>query len=113
MRAVCSAEYLTDHRLILSKLSIRVQPKTKPQIKKAPKWLNITKLKNILTKQSFVEGLEERLDTSILDAQDVVAAWITLRDTVYRTAIECLGPSTWRHRDLFDENHAEIMDFIG
>ena len=41
------------------------------------------------------------------------AAWTSLRDTVYRTAMECLGPPTRRHRDWFDENHAEIMDLIG
>ena len=41
------------------------------------------------------------------------AAWITLRDTVYNTAMECLGPSTRRHRHWFDEYHAEIMDLIG
>ena len=41
------------------------------------------------------------------------AAWITLRDTVYSTAKECLGPFTRRHRDWFDENHSEIMDLIG
>ena len=41
------------------------------------------------------------------------AAWITLRDTVYSTATESLGPSTRRHRDWFDENYAEIMNLIG
>ena len=40
------------------------------------------------------------------------AAWITLRDTVYRTAMDCLGLSTRRHRDWVDENHAEIIDLI-
>ena len=32
---------------------------------------------------------------------------------VYSTAMECLGPSTSRHRDWFDENHAKIIDPIG
>ena len=27
--------------------------------------------------------------------------------------MECLGPSTRKCRDWFDENHAEIMDLIG
>ena len=27
--------------------------------------------------------------------------------------MECLGSSTRRHRDCFDENHAEIIDLIG
>ena len=47
MRAMCGAECWTDHRLIISKLSIKVQPKMG---KKAPKQLNITKLKDIPTK---------------------------------------------------------------
>ena len=57
-RAVCGAECRTDHRLIISELSIRVQSKTRPQGKKAPKRLNITKLKDVPTKQSFVGALD-------------------------------------------------------
>ena len=87
----------------------RVQPKTRRQGKKALKRLNTTKLKDVPTKQL----LDERLDTIILDEQDGEVAWITLRDTDYSTAMECLGPSTKRHRDRFDENHAEIIDLIG
>ena len=104
----------TDHHLIISQLSVRIQSKTKDhRVKKAPKWLNITKLKDIPTKQLFVEALDEWLHTILLDEQDVKAAWITLRDTVYSTAKECLRPSTRRCRDWFEENHAKIMDLIG
>ena len=70
------------------------------------------KLKDVPTKQSFVEALNERLDNILLDVQGVEVAWITLQDTVYSTAMECLGPSTRRHRDWFDENHAKIIDLI-
>ena len=75
-------------------------------------WLNITKLKDIPTKQSFVEALDEQFDAILLDEQNMKAAWITLQDTIYCTAMECLGPSTRRHRDWFDENDAEVMDLI-
>ena len=37
MRALCGAECWTDNRLIISKLSIRNQPKTRPQGKKSTK----------------------------------------------------------------------------
>ena len=60
--------------IIISKLSIRVQPKARPQGKKVPKRRNITKLKDVPTKQSFVEALDERLHTILLDEQDVEAA---------------------------------------
>ena len=39
---MCGAEFWTDHRLIISKLSIRVQPKTRTQEKNALKQVNIT-----------------------------------------------------------------------
>ena len=61
----------------------------------------------------FVEALDEQLDTILLDEQDVEAAWITLQDTIYSTAMEYLRLSTRTHGDRFDENHAEIMDLIG
>ena len=67
------------------------------------------KLKAVQTKQSFVD---ERVDTILLDEQDVEAAWITVQDNIHSTAMVCLGPSTRRHRDWFDENHAKIMDLI-
>ena len=102
-----------DHRLIISNLSIRVQPKTRPQGKKAPKQVNIMKLKDVPTKQSFVEALDEGLHIIFLNEQDVEAAWITLQDAVYSTAMECLEPSTKRHRDWFDEQHAKVMDLKG
>ena len=38
------------------------------------------------------------------------AVWITLQDTI---AMECLGPSTRRYKNWFDENHVKIMDLIG
>ena len=60
-----------------------------------------------------MEALDEWLDTILLNEQDVEAAWITLRDTVYSTAVECLGPSARRNREWFDENHADIMELIG
>ena len=56
-KAVCGAEWWIDHHQIISKLSIGVQPKTRPLGKKAPKWLNIMKLKDVPTKQLFVGGL--------------------------------------------------------
>ena len=75
--------------------------------------MTITKLKDVPTKHSFIEALDVWLDTILFEEQGVEVAWITIRDTVYSTGLECLGPSTRRHRDWFDENHAEIIDLIG
>ena len=43
---------------------------------------------------------------------DVETAWSTLRETVYNTAYECLGPSVKKHKDWFDENCSEISQLL-
>ena len=111
-RARCGAECWTDHRLIVSKLKLCVQPKRRPQGAKAPKRLNISKLKVSSIKQSFADTLEERLDSTVLEGQDVETAWAKLRETVYNTAMECLGPTTRKQKDWFDENCTEIKQLL-
>lgn len=111
-KAMCGAECWTDHRLVVSKLKLRVEPKRRPQGVKAPKRLNISKLKVSNIKQSLVDTLEERLDATVLTGQDVETAWAALRDTVYNTAMECLGSTTRKHKDWFDENDAEIKQLL-
>ena len=111
-KAACGAECWTDHRLIISKLSLRIQPKQRPQGRQAPKRVNISKLNLLSTKKEFVASLEVKLNDILLEEQDVEAAWSSLRDTIYNTAMECLGPCARRHQDWFDENHTEIMGLM-
>ncbi|XP_053537268.1 craniofacial development protein 2 [Ictalurus punctatus] len=93
-KSMCGAEFWTDHRLIMTKLNIRIQPNRRPQGKKAPKRLNITKLKYGKSKQSFKDALGDRLESTSLDSQNVEADWAALRELVYDTATEILGLST-------------------
>ena len=111
-RAMCGAECWTDHRLLVSKLNLRIKSKTRPQGTKAAKRLNVGKLKLPSNAQYFADILEERLKSTVLDDRDVEAAWSTLRTTVYNTAFECLGPSIRIHKDWFDENCAEITQLL-
>ena len=108
-KTMCGAECWTDHRLIVSKLKLRVQPKRRPQGMKAPKRLNISKLKAPDIKQSFVNTLEARLESTLLEDLDVEAAWAKLCETVYTAAMDCLGPTARKHKDWFDENCTEIL----
>ena len=111
-KSMCGADCWTYHRLIVTKLNIRVQTKRRPQGKKAPKRLNITQLKNTSTKQCFVDNLEARLESTPLDSQNVEADWATHRELVYNTATEILGPSTRTHKDWFDENCDDIKQLL-
>jgi hypothetical protein len=83
---MCGAECWTDHRLIVSKLNFRIRPKIRPQGTKASKRLNVGKLKLPSASQYFADTLEERLNSTVPDDNDVEAAWSTLRNTVYNTA---------------------------
>ncbi len=78
-KAMWGVECWTDHCLIVSKLKIYIQPKRRPQGVKAPKRLNV-KLKEDTVKQSLTSTMEERLESLVLDNQNVKAPWGTLRD---------------------------------
>ena len=82
-KAMCSAECQTDHRLIFSKLKLHVQPKRCPQGTEPPKRLNVSKLKVSNIKQSFVDTLQTRLESTMLNDHDVEVAWATLRKSVW------------------------------
>ena len=111
-KSMCGAECWTDHQLIVSKMNIRIQPKRRPQGQKAPKRINIAKLKNSNTKQSFIDALEERLESASLDSQNVETDWATIRDLLHSTAVEILGRATRKHKDWFDGNCTEIKDLL-
>ena len=81
-KSMCGAECWTDHRLIITKLNIRIQPKRRPQGKKAPKRLNVAKLKTDSCKQSFVDALEERLKSTSPGNQSVKADWASPRELI-------------------------------
>ena len=44
-KTMCGADCWTDHRLVVSKLNLRIQPVRRPQGKKVPKELDMSKLK--------------------------------------------------------------------
>ena len=43
-KTMCGADYWTDHRLVVSKFNLRIQPVRRPQGKEAPKRLDASKL---------------------------------------------------------------------
>ena len=58
-----------------------------------------------------MESLEEHLNTFGL-TDDVESSWAKLRELVYNTASEKLGPSVRKHQDWFDENCVEITQLL-
>ena len=109
---MCGADCWTDHRLIISKLNIKVQPPRRPQGTKTPKRLNVAKLKNDSVKQCFTEAVNNKLDSLTLGSDDLEAEWALFRDTIHASALETIGPTTRKHQDWFDENNDSIKQLL-
>ena len=59
-KTMCGADCWIDHRLVVSKLNLRIQPVRRPQGKKVPKKLDVSKLKQDSKRQVFVNDLCSR-----------------------------------------------------
>jgi len=108
-KSMCGADCWTDHRLVVSKLKVRIQPKRRPQGTKTPKRLDISRLKQDCHKRAFTADLGDKLESLDIDSMNVEDGWAALKDLVYSTAHSTLGPSTRKHQDWFDENNDEIQ----
>nr|VZI02592.1 unnamed protein product [Spirometra erinaceieuropaei] len=99
-KAIAGAEGWTDHRLVISKMCIRLQPRRRPQGKRPPGKLNVALLSLPAHHLHFSNELAQRLDNLPIAAADDAAAaenasvenrWCQLRDTVQSTALAVLG----------------------
>ena len=101
-KSMCGADCWTDHRLIVSKMRLHIQPQRRPQGTKTIKKLHTTKLQN----QEVAENLKRSLDEKLAELTDEPASiedhWKRFKDTVYSTAFEHLGPAVKKNQDWFD-----------
>ncbi|XP_071510818.1 craniofacial development protein 2-like [Diadema antillarum] len=111
-KAMCGAECWTDHRLLISKLSIRIQPRRRPQGKKALKRLDVSKLERDHVKQSLIKEIDSKLQQQSFTSLDVESDWILFRSIVYDAASETVGPITRKHQDWFDDNNERIQSLL-
>ena len=91
-KTMCGADCWTDHRLAVSKLNLRIQPVRRPQGKKVPKKLDVSKLKQDSKRQAFINDPCSRLDALEHSSEDVDESWTVFRDTVHSSAMDSLGP---------------------
>ena len=110
-KAVCGAECWTDHRLLVSKLNIKIHPLRRPQGFKPPKRLNVSRLTNASVKQSLAEELTSKLQDLKLSG-NVEVDWAAFIDTVHTAAFKAIGPSNRKQQDWFDESDDHIRDLL-
>ena len=103
-KTTCGADCWTDYRLVVSKLNLRIQPVRRPEGKKMPKKLDVSKLKQDSKRQAFDNDLCSRLDTLEHSSEGIDESWTVFRDAVHSSAMDSLGPVSRKHQDWFDEN---------
>ncbi|BHF75605.1 hypothetical protein SprV_0501870100 [Sparganum proliferum] len=125
-KAIVGADGWTDHRLVISKMRIRLQPRRRPQGKRPPGKLNVALLSLPAHHLRFSNELAQRLDNlpiatvvAAAEAVDVAAEhasvenrWCHLRDTIRSTALAVRGHARRQHEDWFDDNDAVISNLV-
>ncbi|BHF74133.1 hypothetical protein SprV_0401721700 [Sparganum proliferum] len=113
-KAIADADGWTDHRLVISKMRIRLQPRRRPQGKRPPGRLNTALLSLPAHHLHFSNELAQRLDNLPIAAENasVENRWCHLRDTVQSTALAVLGRARRQHQDWLDDNDAVISNLL-
>ena len=111
-KTICGADCWTDHRFVVSKLNLRIQPVRRPQGKKVPKKLDVSKLKQFCKRQAFVNDLCSRLDALKHSSEDVDESWTVFRDTVHSSAIDSLGLVSRKHQDCLMRMAKKFRDSL-
>ena len=111
-KTMCGADCWKDHRIVVSKLNLRIQPAQRPQGKKVPKRLDVSKLKQDSKRQAFISDICSQLDAMELSSDDPEENWTVFRDTIHSSAMDSLGPVPRKHQDWFDENEEEIQGLL-
>nr|VZI27735.1 unnamed protein product [Spirometra erinaceieuropaei] len=116
-KAIAGADGWTDHRLVILKMRIRLQPRRRPQGKRPPGKLNVALLSLPAHHLHFSNELAQRLDklpiaadAAAVENASVENRWCQLRDTVQSTALAVLVRAPRQHQDWFDDNDAAIRN---
>ena len=102
--------YLSDHALLRSKTSFRLQHR---RIKRSsvPKQINILPLKDPNQQAALSSHLDQALDSVEIN-DDIESSWKSLRDAIHTSATEVLGLPIRRHQDWFDDQDVEAQQSI-
>ena len=112
IKTMCGADCWTDHRLVVRKLNLHIQPVQRLQGKKVAKKLDVSELNQDSKRQAFVNDLCSHLDALKHSSEDVAESWTVFRDTVHSSAMDSLGLVSRKHQDWFDENDKEIQGLL-
>ena len=109
-KTMCGADCWTDHRLVVSKLNLRIQPARRPQGKKAPKRLDVSKLNDDSMRQAFINDISNQLGAINLSSEDPEENWTVFQKVVHSSAATTIGHPSRKHQDWFDEEIKLLLE---
>ena len=110
-RAVIPTTIWSDHRLVRSKLTLKVSPQIRATRGAIRKKLNVQALKTDTVRNKLVRQLTEKLTETTCNANPS-SEWEQLRDVTLKTAETVLGYTVSKSRDWFDEQDKEINPLL-
>lgn len=114
-RVMRSVECWTDHRLLRTKISIRIyKPRSRCSRKKEIKGskLNIELLKDQAVQSKVTAKLKTAYEGIDCEKGSIDEIWDNFKDATFRVCSEELGCKKRKHQDWFDENNQEIISML-
>ncbi|BHF66057.1 hypothetical protein SprV_0200907100 [Sparganum proliferum] len=99
-KAIAGADGWIDHRLVISNMRIRLQPRRRPQASSTARQPS-----NRCCRRRHAVGVAG-------ENASVENRWCQMRDTVQSTALAVLGHARRQHQDWFDDNDAAISNLL-
>ncbi|CAG9136099.1 unnamed protein product [Plutella xylostella] len=113
-RVMRSAHCWTDHRLVVTKMHIRLSPPRRSQKAKCSR-LNVDKLTSLQVRKSYSEALAKKLPSPREQTGDIDADWSVLTSRILDSATTVLGLKARKNEDCgflkqnsSGEFHAEV-----
>ena len=102
---MCGADF---HKLVVSELNLKLQPARRPQGKKAPTRLDVSKLNEVSMRQAFINDILNLLGAMKLSSEDTEENRTVFQNVVHSSAATTLGRQSHKQKEWFDENDEAI-----
>ena len=99
-KTMCGANWWLDHRLVVGKLNLRIQPARRPQGKKAPLRLDISKLNEVSMREAFINDISNQSGAMNLSLEDPEENWTVFQNVVHSSAAITLGHPFRKHQQV-------------
>ena len=102
----------SDHRLVKSKVALRVKVPRQRRRTVAHKKLDVEKLKSQEVREELTRKLEEAFKAEASIDSNLQSNWDSFKTATMNVSEEVLGIPKRKHRDWFDENDPEIQPLL-